>query len=135
MAVKEKKDFKESKIWKILSTEYKWETYLLGFLSLVAIALGLLMFTGELTIDANTPIIGDVPELFEWIITIVGTIGLVLFAIPFFRPAVPELKKLSWPSWRVFVANVTRVFIFLIITTLLFLLYESFISAFLAKIL
>ena len=136
MAIKEKsKELKQSKLQEILSTEYKWETYLLGVLAVVAIALGLLIFTDVLTVNEGTPIIGNYPKLFAWIITIVGAIGLILFAVPLFKPAVPELKKLSWPTWRVFVANTTRVFIFLIVMSLLFMLYESFISGILAKIL
>ena len=132
MAIKEKsKEVQKSKVVEILTTEYKWETYLLGFLSVVAIALGLLIFANVLTVSETTPLIGNYPKLFAWIITIVGSIGLVLFAIPLFKPAVPELKKLTWPTWRVFVANSTRVFIFIIVLAGVFLLYEAFISAFL----
>lgn len=136
MAIKEKNtEAKPSKIREILSTEYKWETYLLGLLSTMAIALGLLIFSKILVINAGTPFIGNYPKLFAWVILIIGIIGLILFAIPIFKPAVPELKKMSWPTWRVFVANSTRVFIFIIFLALIFVLYESFISALLAKIL
>ena len=132
MAIKEKsKEVQKSKVVEILTTEYKWETYLLGFLSVVAIALGLLIFANVLTVSETTPLIGNYPKLFAWIITIVGAIGLILFAIPLFKPAGPELKKLTWPTWRVFVANSTRVFIFIIVLAGVFLLYEAFISAFL----
>ena len=135
MAIKEKsKELQKSKVVEILTTEYKWETYLLGFLSTVAIALGLLIFADVLTVSETTPLIGNYPNLFAWIITIVGAIGLILFAIPLFKPAVPELKKLTWPTWRVFVANSTRVFIFIIVLAGVFLLYEAFISAFLGFI-
>ena len=135
MAIKEKnKELQKSKVVEILTTEYKWETYLLGFLSVVAITLGLLIFSNVLTVSETTPLIGNYPKLFAWIITIVGAIGLILFAIPLFKPAVPELKKLSWPTWRVFVANSTRVFIFIIVLAGVFLLYEAFISAFLGFI-
>ena len=132
--VKNSNEIKPSKIKEILTTEYKWETYLLGFLSTVAIALGLLIFANVLTVSENTPLIGNYPKLFAWIITIVGAIGLILFAIPLFKPAVPELKKLTWPTWRVFLANSTRVFIFIIVLAGVFLLYEAFISAFLGFI-
>ena len=132
--VKNTNEIKPSKIKEILSTEYKWETYLLGALSLIAIALGLLIFTDVLTVNSSTPIIGNYPTLFAWIITIVGAVGFILFAIPLFKPAVPELKKLSWPTWRVFLANSTRVFIFIIVLAGVFLLYEAFISAFLGFI-
>jgi preprotein translocase subunit SecE len=135
MAIKEKKqELQKSKVVEILTTEYKWETYLLGFLSTVAIALGLLIFANVLTVNETTPLIGNYPKLFAWIITIVGSIGLILFAIPLFKPAVPELKKLTWPTWRVFVANATRVFIFILVVAGVFLLYEAFISALLGFI-
>ena len=61
----------------ILSKEYKWETNALGFLSIVAIALGLLIFSDVLTVNADTPLIGGFPTLFAWIIIGVGVIGLV----------------------------------------------------------
>lgn len=132
--VKNTNEIKPSKIKEILSTEYKWETYLLGVLSLVAIALGLLIFSNVLTVNAETPVIGNYPQLFAWIITIVGAVGFVLFAIPLFRPAFPEFKKLSFPTFKVFIANTTRVFIFIIVIALIFLLYESFIGALLGFI-
>lgn len=132
--VKNSNEIKPSKIKEILTTEYKWETYLLGVLSLVAITLGLLIFSNVLTVNEGTPVIGNFPELFAWIITIVGAVGFVLFAIPLFKPAFPELKKLTFPTFKVFVANATRVFIFIIVIALVFLLYESFIGALLGFI-
>ena len=132
--VKDSKEIKKSKIAEILTTEYKWETYLLGFLSLVAIALGLLIFYQILTVNETTPVIGSSPKLFAWVITIVGGIGLILFAIPLFKPAAPEFKKLSFPTLQVFLANATRVFIFIIFIALVFLLYEQFIGALLGFI-
>ena len=132
--VKDRKEIKTSKIKEILTTEYKWETYLLGFLSLVAIALGLLIFSNILTVNENTPLIGNFPKLFAWIITVVGSVGLILFAIPLFKPAMPELKKLSFPRFQAFMADATRVFIFIIVIALVFLLYEQFIGALLGFI-
>jgi cation transport ATPase len=137
MAIKEKNNndqLQQSRLIKILSTEYKWETYVLGILGVFALALGLLMLTGVLTVKEDTPIIGQNPKVFEWIIVGLAVVALVLFAIPFFRPAGEELKKLTPPTWRQFVANATRVFIFLIVLTLLFLLFEAFITAFLGKV-
>ena len=132
--VKNTNEIKPSKIKEIMSTEYKWETYLLGALSLIAIALGLLIFTDVLTVNENTPVIGNYPTLFAWIITIVGAVGFVLFAIPLFKPAFPEFKKLTFPTFSKFVADATRVFIFIIVIALVFLLYESFIGALLGFI-
>jgi preprotein translocase subunit SecE len=135
MAERKKLDVtKTSKLREVLSTEYKWETYLIGFLSIFSLTLSLLMLTNVLTIKESTPIIGNNPLIFEILLLVLSIAGLVLFAIPFFRPAIPELSKLSFPTWRVFVANTTRVFIFLFVVVLLFLLYEAFITAFLGKV-
>ena len=135
MAIKEKsKDVQKSKVVEILTTEYKWETYLLGVLSVVAIALGLLIFSNVLTVNESTPVIGGNGTLFAWIITIVGAVGFILFAIPLFKPAMPELKKLTFPTFRLFVANATRVFIFIIVIAAVILLFDSFIGALLGFI-
>ena len=58
--VKNTNEIKPSKIKEIMSTEYKWETYLLGFLSLVAIALGLLIFSNILKYFSLFPCISDI---------------------------------------------------------------------------
>jgi preprotein translocase subunit SecE len=136
MAVKEKKDelFQGSRIGKVMATEYKWETYLLGVLSVFALALGLLMVSGTLTIKEDTPIIGAQPVIFEVMILVLGVVGLILFAIPFFRPAREEFKLLSFPNGKTFLANSVRVFIFLLVLVSLFLLYEFFISALLGRL-
>ena len=132
--VKNVKEVKQSKIKEILSTEYKWETYLLGFLSLVAIALGLLIFSKILTVNEGTAVIGRYPKLFAWVITIVGGVGFILFAIPLFKPAIPEMKKLSFPTKKVFLANTVRVFIFIIVIAGLFMLFEAFFLALFEKL-
>lgn len=132
--VKNVKEVKQSKIKEILSTEYKWETYLLGFISIVAIALGLLIFSKILTVDSDTAVIGRYPKLFAWIITIIGGIGFILFAIPLFKPAVPEIKKLSFPSKNVFWANTARVFIFIGVIAGIFMLFEAFFYALFGKL-
>lgn len=132
--VKNSNEIKPSKIKEILTTEYKWETYLLGVLSIFAIALGLLIFTEVLTVNESTPVIGGNGTLFAWIITIVGAVGFILFAIPLFKPAVPELKKLTFPTFRVFIANATRVFIFVLVLAGILLLFDAFVTAFLGFI-
>ena len=45
--------------------------------SIVAIALGLLIFSDVLTVDADTPIIGGFPTLFAWIINGLGFVKIV----------------------------------------------------------
>ncbi len=135
MAVKVKEEEKESLILKYLKEEHKWETYLLGFLSCLSIALGALILTDVLVVNANTWIIGDYPDVFGWVIEVIGIIGLILFIVPIFKPSAKEIKELTPPTRQLFFGNVVRVFLFITILALVFMLYEAFISAVLGKIL
>ena len=135
MAVKEKKQDKPSRIWQYLKETHKWENYVFLFFSVVVLALGLLILTGTLNVKEDAWLIGDYPKVFAWIL--VGLSGLfTLYGLyPFFKPAFPEIKKVSWLTFGKFVANAIRVLLFLVIFTLLFLLYDAFISLLLARIL
>lgn len=124
----------KSRILEYLKTEHKWENYLFVVVSLVTLLLGILMLTGALVVKEDFPLIGSYPDVFAWILVIVAGIGVVYAIYPFFKPAFPEFKKISWLSWTKFLGNAVRVFLFLIIFALLFLLYDSFITQILARI-
>ena len=79
-------------------------------------------------------LIGKYPDVFAWVLVVIAGLGVVYALYPFFKPALPEFKKISWLKWPKFLGNVIRVFLFLIIFTLLFLLYDSFIQQILARI-
>ena len=134
MAVKEKTQDKPSRIWQYLKETHKWENYVFLFFSIVVLALGLLILTGALNVKEDAWLIGDYPKVFAWIL--VGLSGLfTLYGLyPFFKPAFPEIKRVSWLTFGKFVANAIRVLLFLVIFTLLFLLYDAFISLLLARI-
>ena len=135
MAVKEKTQDKPSRIWQYLKETHKWENYVFLFFSVVVLALGLLILTGALNVKEDAWLIGGYPTVFAWIL--VGISGLfTLYGLyPFFKPALPEIKKVSWLTFGKFLGNAIRVLLFLVIFTLLFLLYDAFISLLLAKIL
>lgn len=134
MAIKVKEEKKHGKLYEIFTTEYKWETYLLGVLSAIAIAAASLMLTKVLVINENAFLVGKFPNVLIGLLLGFGIIGALLFLFPIFKPALPELKKLSLPNRRTFLGNTLRVFIFIIILSLLFLLYEAFISGIIGKI-
>ena len=135
MAVKEKQQFKPSRIWQYLKETHKWENYVFLFFSVVVLALGLLILTGALNVKEDAWLIGDYPKVFAWIL--VGVSGLfTLYGLyPFFKPALPEIKRVQWLTFGKFVSNAVRVLLFITIFTLLFLLYDAFISLLLARIL
>lgn len=124
----------KSRIMEYLKTEHKWENYLFLFVSVVTLLLGVLMLTGALVVKEDFPLIGKYPSVFAWILVVVAGIGVVYALYPFFKPAFPEFKKITWLSWIKFLGNAIRVFLFLIIFTLLFLLYDSFITQILSRI-
>ncbi len=128
---------KEEDSWfiKVLKEEHKWETYLLGFISCVAMGIGALILTDVLVFKPGTPVLSDYPTQIGWIFEIFGIIGFLLFIIPIFKPTKKEIVHLHLPSKKIFGGNVTRVFLFLTIMALVFMLYESVISAILGKLL
>ncbi len=124
-----------ARIIEYLKTEHKWENYVFILVAALTLVLGGLMLTGFLTPNDNIPFIKDNAFLFSVGLTVVGLGGLIYALYPFFKPAFPEFKKITWLSLPKFVGNAIRVFIFLIVFALLFELYESFITSILYRIL
>lgn len=118
----------KSRILEYLKNEHKWENYVLLFLSLFALVLGLLILNGTLQVSADFPLIGNFPKVFAGILVGLAVLAILLSLWPFFKPAFPELKRVTWPRRRDFGADTARVFIFLFILVAVFLLYDAFIS-------
>ena len=117
----------KSRIMEYLRTEHQWENYLFLIVSVVTLVLGFLIVDGTLVIKESFPLIGKHPKIFSWSLVIISFFGLIYALYPFFKPAFPEFKKINWLPWEKFLGNTIRVFLFLIIFTLLFLLYNKFI--------
>lgn len=122
------------RIIEYIKEEHKWENYFFLFIALLTLILGCLILTGALVVKSDFPIIGSIPTVFAWILVGFSIAGLIYAIYPFFKPAFPEFKKITWLTPRKFLADTIRVFLFLIIFTLLFLLYDSFIAEILALI-
>lgn len=117
-----------SRILEYLKSEHKWENYVLLVLSFMALILGCLIINGTLQVSEEFPLIGNFPRIFAWVLIGLSVLAIVLSVWPFFKPAFPELKKVSWPKGRQFAADTARVFIFLLILVFLLLLFDAFIS-------
>lgn len=124
----------KSRILEYLMEEHKWENYVFLAVSIITLLLGMLILTGVLTVKQDIVLIGKYPKAFAW--TLIGISGLgTLYAIyPFFKPAFPEFKKITWIKGWKFAGNVIRTFLFIIIFALLFLLYDAFIQQLLEEI-
>ncbi len=135
MAIKEKKDDKKSKLWEILSKDYKWENYVFFLIALVVLLLGVLILDGTISISSDAVLIGSYSTAFAWILVAFGSLAIIYALFPFFQTAFPELKRITWIKGRKYFGNILRVFIFLIVLCLLFILYDYFITEALGKIL
>lgn len=134
MAVKEKTQEKESRILQYLKETHKWENYVFLAASVVVLIIGCLILGGTLVVKENTWLIGSRPKVFAWVLVGIATVFTIYGLAPFYKPAVPELKKVAWLPFRKFVGNACRVLLFLLIFTSLFLLYDAFITQILARI-
>ncbi|MCR5706475.1 MAG: preprotein translocase subunit SecE [Acholeplasmatales bacterium] len=123
-----KEDNKPSRILEYLKTEHKWENYLFLTVSVIVLMLGILILTGVLVVRDDFPLIGKNSTVYGWILVVVASLGTIYALYPFYKPCFPEFKKISWLKGMKFLGDIVRVFLFIIIFTLLFLLYDSFIS-------
>lgn len=127
MAIKQKTE-QSSKLIEVLTKEYRWENLLLGVLAIISAALAVSIIIGVSWLtppDASFPIIGGNNfYIFAWVLLVISAFGIVLVIYPFFLPAIPEIKKISWADWKTFLDNSARVLLFLAILTGFLLLYN-----------
>ncbi|XFA98234.1 preprotein translocase subunit SecE [Candidatus Izemoplasma sp. B36] len=128
----EKKLQSESKIMEILKKEYTFENWLLAILSPILILYGVYIVMGrfgDLPLDfAEEGFIGFfLGTTLARILTgsfliLIGALVLVYLLIPYVRPSVVELKKVTWPTSKTLATNTAKVFIFLIFLAVFFTL-------------
>lgn len=132
MAIKQKQTEQQSKLIQVLTTEYKWENLLLGILATISGALALMIISGNtlLTINDDFPILGQGNNgiIFAWVLFAISIFGLILVIYPFFIPAIPELKKISWPTFPKFLDHAVRTLIFLFFLTGIIFLFNFLIT-------
>jgi len=101
---------------------------------IAALLVGVLILVGTLTPKSDFWLIGTYPKVVAWVLVAGGAV-LILYGLwPIYKPSFPELKKITWLTGKKYWADVIRVFLFLIIFALLFLLYDTFIQEVLARI-
>ena len=121
----------------ILKKEYAFENWLLAILSPILILYGVYIIMGKfgavnLASILGSSGIGFIDFFFltavRRILTgsflvLIGLLVLIYLLIPYIRPSVAELKKVTWPTTRTLATNSVRVFTFLIFLSLVFVLY------------
>jgi preprotein translocase SecE subunit len=136
MAEKKKVDVldRKSRIFEVLSKDYKWETYLYIFISLFLIEIGALILNSVIQFKDTIPLLGTYPTAFAIIIVVIGALSLVYALYPFIRQAFPEIKKVTWPKWSLFLENTVKTFVFLIVLTLVYFVFDIIIGETLSRV-
>ena len=122
---------KSNGILSIFTKEYKYEGIILLFLSLVALVLGTMVLIGinsegssGLVINENVFLIGDYPAAFAWVLVVLGAVSLLLAIVPFFKPSISEMKRISWSTRATLLKNTAIVFAFILIMAIFFVLSD-----------
>ena len=119
---------KPNRIAQFLNTEYKFENFLLVALSLFAIVFGVLILQDTFSIPADAFLVGQYGDVFAWVLIVLGVISLLLWAIPFYRPSVSEIKHIKGLKRREFFGNVLKVVVFTIVLALIFFAFDLLIE-------
>lgn len=130
MAVKNTEKPKRSSLLETLANEYKISDIILAVLALIICAFSAMLLKGETTISPDVPIIGTHPKIFAWVIMAIGVVSLLFVVIPFYKPALPELKKMDWPTKNKFLGNIARVLIVMLVLCVCFVIYDYFLVMF-----
>lgn len=137
MAIRKRDQQEKSKLMEVLTTEYKWENLLLGFLAVASAALAAMIINKTLRIDASFPVLGTGNNgvIFAWFLLAISVIGLLLVVFPFLQAAFPEMKKIAWPTKKKFFENSAKTLVYLVILTLVLFLFDFLIIQTLGRIL
>lgn len=128
---------KHNKVLEILKKEYAFENWLLAILSPVLILYGVYIVMGKFGTVNLANILGRsgtafIDFFFETtlkrvltgsFLILVGALVIVYLAIPFLRPSIEEMRKVSWPTAKSLANNSAKVFLFLVFLMLVFTLY------------
>ena len=115
---------KPNRIAQFLNTEYKWENFLLVGLSLFAIVFGVLILQDTFSIHEDAFLVGPYANIFAWVLIVLGVISLLLWAVPFFRPSISEIKHIKGLKRKEFLGNIVKVIVFTIVLALVFFLFD-----------
>ena len=115
---------KKNRVVEYLLSEHKLENYLLLFLGVFAIELGVILLQGELlSIPEEAWLSGGKTNttIFSWILVGLGAISILLVAAAFYRPSIAEIKHISGLKANEFLWNVIKVLGFTIVLALFFI--------------
>ncbi|MCF7925143.1 MAG: preprotein translocase subunit SecE [Candidatus Izimaplasma sp.] len=121
-------DLKPNKVLEILKKEYPFERVLLGVLGILVTVLGVYLIEGSVLEIRYTDLwIFNTPTkilIFSIFVIVIGAVSFFMAVWPFFVPSFVEMKKVSWPGQNTILNHSARVFGFIIIISLFFVVAD-----------
>ena len=125
---KKAEEIKKSKVLEILKKEYPFEKILLGVLGAIVLVLGIYLVEGTVLEIRYTDFWIFNSDLkimiFSIFVIVIGAVSFLLSVWPFFVPSIGEMKKVSWPNKVMITNHSARVFGFIMILSLFFVLID-----------
>ena len=119
---------KTNKVMDILKTEYPFERVLLGVLGILVLILGVYLVEGSILEIRYTDLwifnTATKITIFSIFVIAIGAVSFVMAIWPFFTPSFAEMKKVTWPTRNIILNHSARVFGFIIIISLFFVLAD-----------
>jgi preprotein translocase SecE subunit len=129
----------ESKVMSILKKEYAFENWLLAILSPILILYGVYIVMGKFgSVDLASILgssgVGFIDFFFSTalrriltgsFLILIGGLVLVYLLIPYIKPSIIELKKVTWPTTKTLASNTGKVFAFLLFLSVVFVIYGA----------
>lgn len=125
------KEQKPSKVWEVLSKEYRYESLILVFFAIVLMIVSAYILNGTLTLRTDIPVLGLLglyPLVSASVFFVAGFVGLIVGAWPIFKPSFKEVKRLTPPTRKIFIDHIIKVFTFILGLTAIFLIYDTIIT-------
>ena len=125
---KKVEEVKKNKVMEILRKEYPFEKILLGILGAIVLVLGVYLVEGTILEIRYTDFWifnSDLKiTIFSIFVIVIGAVSFVLSVWPFFVPSIGEMKKVSWPNRVTITNHSARVFGFILLLGLFFVLVD-----------
>ena len=127
----------QSRVWSILKKEYTFENWLLAILSPIILLYGVYIVLGKFgTYDLSAVLgssgVGIIDFFFNTtlkriltgsFLILIGLLVIVYLFLPFLKPSLIEMKKVTWPTTKTLATNSARVFAFLLFLMGVFTIY------------
>lgn len=129
----EKKEEKKNRVVEFILAEHKVENYLLLFLGIFAIELGVIILRGLADTSKALLIIPDTAwliggavktKIFSWVLVALGSVSIILVATSFYRPSFDEIRNIKGLKKKEFLWNVVKVVCFSAVLALFFVLAD-----------